>query len=256
VSSRWPAHLWLVRHGQSAGNVARDEAHASGADRIALPVRDVDVPLSKLGEQQACALGRWMSNLPAEKKPDIVLSSPYLRSRRTAELIIECHGLVPGVGDPVIDERLREKEFGILDGLTTRGIAAVHPDQVGFRKLLGKFYHRAPGGESWVDVILRLRSTLDTLALHYAGRRVMIVSHQVVILCFRYLLENLDEQRILAIDRAGDVANCGVTEYSLASREDGSAGSSMVLLRYNFTAPLERAGAPVTTAPDPKTALR
>jgi probable phosphoglycerate mutase len=49
-----------------------------------------------------------------------------------------------------IDERLREKEFGILDRLTRAGIEEQFPDQAEFRRLLGKFYHRPPGGESWV----------------------------------------------------------------------------------------------------------
>ena len=65
----------------------------------------------------------------------------------------------------VVDERLREKEFGILDRLTRSGIEELHPDQAEFRQLLGKFYHRPPGGESWCDVILRLRSALDTISL-------------------------------------------------------------------------------------------
>jgi hypothetical protein len=46
---------------------------------------------------------------------------------------------------------------------------------------------------------------------------VLISSHQVVVLCMRYLLENLDEAQILAIDAEGDVANCGVTEYAFAA---------------------------------------
>jgi broad specificity phosphatase PhoE len=54
-----------------------------------------------------------------------------------------------------------------------------------------------PAGESWCDVILRLRSVLDTISLHYRGKRVLIVGHQVVVLCLRYLLENMDEQTIL-----------------------------------------------------------
>ena len=33
-----------------------------------------------------------------------------------------------------------------------------------FARLLGKFYFRPPAGESWCDVILRLRSVLETLA--------------------------------------------------------------------------------------------
>src|SRR5205085_3698285 len=109
---------------------------------------------------------------------------------------------------PTPDERLREKEFGVLDRLTHAGVLQVYPEQAEFRRLLGKFYHRPPGGESWCDVILRLRSMLDTISLHYADRNLMIVAHQVVVLCLRYILEGLDEAQILKIDRLGDVANC------------------------------------------------
>ena len=74
------------------------------------------------------------------------------------------------------DERLRENEFGILDGLTRRGIVEFQPEQPAFRELLGKFYHRLPGGESWVDVIFRLRTLMDMVSRHYAGKRVMIAA--------------------------------------------------------------------------------
>ena len=128
------------------------------------------------------------------------------------------------------------------------GITKLHPEQAGFRQLLGKFYHRPPGGESWCDVILRLRSALETISLHHGGRRVLILTHQVVVLCVRYLLENLTEDAVLAIDREKDVANCGVTEY----RFDPSAGpdGGLILERYNFISPLEDAGTPVTAKPD------
>ena len=42
-------------------------------------------------------------------------------------------------------------------------------------------------------MILRLRSMLNTINLHYCDRRVLVVCHQVVVLCFRYILEELDE---------------------------------------------------------------
>lgn len=101
-------------------------------------------------------------------------------------------------------------------------------------------------GESAGNVAcLRLRSTLDTVSLHYAGRRVLIVCHQVVVLCFRYLLEGLDEQKLLAIDAAGNVANCSVTEYGLAGDTGPAAG--MLLHRYNFVAPLAQEAVPITT---------
>ncbi len=254
MQQRWPERLWIVRHGESAGNVARDAANAAGLALIDIADRDVDVPLSALGEEQSRALGRWFAGLPAGERPNVVLTSPYLRARRTAELVEEAGGLCAEQSSFVVDERLREKEFGVLDRLTRTGIERHHPDQAEFRRILGKFYHRPPGGESWCDVILRLRSALDTMSLHYDGCRVLVVAHQVVVLCLRYLLEQMTEEQILAIDAQADVANCAVTEYRLDAGRGPHGG--LVLHRYNFVAPLEEAGAPVTAEPDARVAIR
>ena len=54
---KWPDVLWVVRHGESAGNAARDHAEASGLGVIELATRDPDLPLSNLGRRQADALG-------------------------------------------------------------------------------------------------------------------------------------------------------------------------------------------------------
>lgn len=243
----WPSTLWIVRHGESAGNVARDAADEAGLARIALDHRDVDVPLSLLGRAQAAALGKWFASAHEDGRPEVMLSSPYVRAMQTAQIFRE-NGGCPADERICSDERLREKEFGILDGLTRKGIVEFQPEQAEFRDLLGKFYHRPPGGESWVDVIFRLRALLDTVSLHYAGRRVMIVAHQVVVLCLRYIIENLSEDEILAIDRAGDVANCAITEY----RYDPAAGrdGGLVLAQYNVTSPITDDATPVTDAPD------
>ena len=248
MARRWPEVVWIVRHGQSAGNVASDLAHEAGHHEIAIAHRDVDVPLSPLGEEQAAALGRWFAAMPAGERPTALLSSPYLRARRTAEHIQRAGGLADAEVEVVVDERLREKEFGILDRLTRHGVEERFPDQAEFRRLLGKFYHRPPGGESWCDVILRLRSALDTLSLHYRDDRVLIVCHQVVVLCMRYLLECMTEEQILSIDAANEVANCSVTSYAF----NPSVGPSgrLELRLFNFVAPLEAAGAPVTARPD------
>jgi len=248
TAPRWPSTLWIVRHGESAGNVARDEANATGAQRIDLTARDVDITLSLRGETQARLLGDWFAAGDAKDQPEVLLTSPYVRAQNTARLFRKAGG---AAGDePIcIDERLREKEFGILDGLTTSGIATLFPEQAEFRRVLGKFYHRPPGGESWCDVIFRLRSLIDTIALHYAERRVMIVAHQVVVLCLRYILENLTEQEILAIDQEGDVANCSVTEYRF--HPDKGREGKLALIRYNVVAHLEeRDGTTVTVEPD------
>lgn len=252
MTSRWPTRLWIVRHGESAGNVAAREAVAAGRDTVDLGMRDVDIPLSPIGERQAAALGRWFAAMPEVQRPEVVVSSPYLRARHTADLAVGAAALI----DPerLIDERLREREFGILDRLTPQGVGERHPEQAEFRRILGKFYHRPPGGESWCDLILRLRSALDTISLRHGGRRVLVVTHEVVVLCFRYLLENMTEEEVLAVDRAGDVANCGVTEFAFdpALGKDGA----FRLLRYNFTVPLQDEGTDVTSEPDANVAPR
>jgi broad specificity phosphatase PhoE len=95
---------------------------------------------------------------------------------------------------------------------------------------------------------------MDTVSLHHGGRRVLIVAHQVVVLCLRYVLENLSEAQILAIDEEGDVANCSITEYRL-DPEQGRDGK-LVLVRYNVTAPLTEHATPITSAPDQMVAAR
>jgi hypothetical protein len=61
-------------------------------------------------------------------------------------------------------------------------------------------------------------------------------------------MERMDEDAILALDRAGDVPNCGITEY----RYDPQAGKrgKLVLIQANLVAPLEQSGTPVTAQPD------
>ncbi len=252
MRQRWPAKLWIVRHGQSAGNVARDAADAAGHSIIDLDIRDVDVPLSALGHEQAAAVGHWFASLPEGERPEVILASPYLRARETARAICEAGGATGEARPPLVDERLREREFGILDRLTTAGIREKFPEQAEHRASLGKFYHRPPGGESWVDVILRLRSALDTISLHHADKRVLIVCHQVVVLCFRYILEEMDEATILGIDREGEVVNCGVCAYDFEPDDPTSAPK---LIAYNFAAPVQ-AQAAVTSAPDAMVATR
>ncbi len=248
MTQRWPDRLWVVRHGESSGNVARDAAHAANLLQIETLGRDADVPLSPLGERQSSALGRWFAGMPPGERPEVVLVSPYIRARQTASLIPAAGGTAARPDDFVVDERLREREFGVLDRLTRFGIEQQHPEQAEFRRALGKFYHRPPGGESWCDVILRLRGALDTVALHHGGARVLVVAHQVVVLCMRYLVERMTEEQILAVDAEGDVVNCGVTEYAFDPGLGRAGGLS--LRRHNFAAPLEQEGAPVTAEPD------
>jgi broad specificity phosphatase PhoE len=241
-----PAAVWLLRHGQSQGNVIRDAARGKRVDVLEIADRDMDVPLSELGQRQADAFGRWLSTQPDDNRPDVVLASPYVRAVDTARRVLLAAEINMKVHQ---DERLRERELGILDLLTHEGVKARFPDEFLRRQRLGKFYHRPPGGESWVDVALRLRSLRDSIGREHGGRRVLLVTHEVVIVLMRYLMEDLTEAQALAMG-GGAIANCALTTY--ITQPSGSARLDL----EGWTAPLERANQPVTEAPDAPVAPR
>lgn len=202
AEQKWPQWLWIVRHGQSAGNVARDQAECS----------------------------------------------PYVRAQDTAQRLLIAAGIGKAEVRFICDERLREKEFGILDRLTVLGIAQKYPERAEQRRHVGKFYFRPPGGESWCDVILRLRSAIEMVTREFRRERVLVVAHQVTVNCMRYLIERKSEADILAIDREADVPNCGVTAYEYVP--EPAPNGELVARRVNFVSQLQKAGAPVTAEPD------
>ena len=204
------AELWLVRHAQSEGNVADDVARGARAERLELDIRDPDVPLSAAGKEQALALGRSWQNLEPGRRPTRLLSSPYERARQTAILMVDAAGWDLEVET---DERLRERDLGMLDGYTRYGIEARFPEEAERRARLGKFYYRPPGGESWADVAGRVRAVLEANG-PTAGERLLVVTHQAVLMLFRYVLELLDERQVLELDHTEGVANASVTVYA------------------------------------------
>ena len=205
---RGPAELVLVRHGESMGNVADAEARDRGADRLELSARDADVELTENGRRQAQAVGDWLASADRDARPTVVLSSPYRRAAETAELAVR--GLEV---ERILDERLRERDLGVFDGLTGAGIRAEYPDEAERRKKLGKFYYQPPSGESWADVVLRVRSLLADLREGFDGARVWLFTHQAVIMSFRYVLEGLTEHELLEIDGQTQIGNASMTCY-------------------------------------------
>ena len=202
--------LILVRHGESEGNVAATEARLAGAEVIPVPARDADVELSSTGQAQALALGNALARLAEDLRPDAVVSSPYVRARQTADIAVETAGWPVEVRT---DERLRDRELGVLDMLTSRGVAKRFPDEAERRLWLGKFYYRPPGGESWADVALRLRSVLDELNNLGSGHRVMLVCHDALIMLCRYILEGMNERELLDLAASTSVLNASLTRY-------------------------------------------
>lgn len=249
---RGPRALWLVRHGQSEGNVIRDAAEAALEERYELTSRDADVPLSDLGRRQAQAFGRWLAKQPDGEHPTFVLTSPYLRARQTAQGLLEAAGLNVAIEH---DERLRDREMGEWDGLTWRGVQARHPREAERGILVGRFYHRPPGGESWADMMLRLRSLLADVALDLAHERVLVVAHDVPIQLVRAIVDGLDEEQTIRLVRENAYANCALTAYERASADGAAAvtaegGGSFTLTAYNRTVPIETEGEPATQERD------
>ena len=128
--------LWLVRHGQSEGNVADQLAIKRGSPTIDIDVRDPDVALSELGRRQAVAIGRRLAAAPPERRPTHIVSSPFERAYATAKIALAEAGLDLAIER---DERVRERDLGLFDGLTGLGIRERYPDEVARRAKLGKF---------------------------------------------------------------------------------------------------------------------
>ena len=228
---KWVSNLVLVRHGESKRNIAKVKADAENSETYDDGTRDMDVELTERGRRQATETGQRLP-LHLGFAFDRAFVSPYCRTVETAELVLAGQR---GPVDTVLEERVREKEFGVLDGLTKLGIQRRYPDEAERKKRVGKYYYRPPGGESYPDVNQRVHGFLGMLIRECRAQNVLAVCHSVIVLSFRRLLERLSEQELLEIDRdpQQEPQNCGVTWYVF----DPTAGDhgKLVLKSYNIT---------------------
>ncbi|MFB7662929.1 histidine phosphatase family protein [Kitasatospora sp. NPDC056138] len=206
-----PSVLIATRHGESTANVEFRLAAETGALTVPITSRDADIPLSPHGQRQAHHLGRWWARLPAADRPRAVWCSPYLRTTETARIALARAGGLGAVpaGLPVrYDERLRDRELGVLEMLTAAAIEKKHPAEAARRRKMGELYYRPPGGESFLDVALRMRSFLRDLCEEEDGRAVLVVSHDCPVLMLRYVLDRLTESQLLELNA---VRNCSTS---------------------------------------------
>ena len=203
---RGPDRLVLVRHGESVGNLADAEARERGSDRLDLDARDADVELSDTGQKQADAVGRWLARgagRPADGRAQLAVppgSGDRAPSRRRRGIEV------------ILDERLRERDLGIFDGLTGQGIRSAYPEEAERRRearqvLLPAAVRRELGRRR------PARPTPDVRDPHgFDGAHVWLFTHQAVIMSFRYVLEGLDEERAARVD-GGALGNASMTRY-------------------------------------------
>lgn len=156
-----PTRLLILRHGQTEMSVDR---RYSGRG---------DVPLTELGEQQARAAAKRlaaMDGVVGDAGPAPVVSSPLLRTHRTAQLVAEATG-----AEVRFDDGLVETDFGSWEGLTFGEAAEQYAEE--HRAWLGDPTVAPPHGESLQAVHERVRATCDELVERHAGRTVVLVTH-------------------------------------------------------------------------------
>lgn len=161
--------VWLVRHG--ATEWSTNGRHTSRTD----------LPLLPEGEDGARALAPRL----AEVDFDLVLTSPRLRARRTAELA--------GFPDAVVDDDLVEWDYGDYEGITTAEIRETVPGW-------SVWTHPTPRGESATDVTLRLDRLLRRLD-DVAGRALLFAhGHTLPAVTARWLGLPVADGRLFGLD--------------------------------------------------------
>ncbi|MBI2056591.1 MAG: class I tRNA ligase family protein [Candidatus Sungbacteria bacterium] len=143
----------IMRHGESTANVKHIVA-SSGED----------FPLTKRGKVQALRAAKALRR----RGIDLIVSSPVLRAKETAESV----AATLGIKEIKFDKRLAEINVGVFDG---RDVADYHHY---FRSLEQKFEKEAPDGESLADVRRRTFSLLQDLEKTYQGKTILLVSHE------------------------------------------------------------------------------
>jgi alpha-ribazole phosphatase len=151
--------LVLVRH------AATDDSYAGRC------YGRLDVGLSPEGRRQARALAAALADVSLAA----VYSSPLARAVETAAPIAAARGLAP-----VRDERLRELDFGELEGLSYEEIRTERPEL--FRAWMeSPTSVRFPKGEGFADLRARVLPAVEELRERHEGEAVAVVTHGGVV---------------------------------------------------------------------------
>jgi broad specificity phosphatase PhoE len=203
------AELIAVRHGESTANAAFalvPPGDVSGPD--------ADIPLTPLGERQSVALGETLANWPPDRRPEVILSSPFVRARRTCDLAAEAASEL-GVTLPatVIDERLADRDMGELELMPWSAIAAARPVEPDRLDVEGVYYYRPPDGESLSDVADRVLSLMGDVNRRHDGKRVLMVAHDAIVAVLHYLLDRPSLTDFAAHLGENPAANASITRW-------------------------------------------
>lgn len=229
-----PAQLILVRHAESARNVAK-RGHrffqTAGHREPVHRVSDHDTPLTARGRRQAEVTGHALKTTfgPA----DLAWHSGY---RRTVETL---HGLLTSyttaerrrlrVGHHLF---LRERDTGYTFDMTAAEAARAFPWLQEYWDTAGPIFGRPPGGESLADVAKRVYHFLAMLFREAPGRRVLIVTHGGTLWMFRMLLERWTWDQAEQFYQTGSIPQCSATVYTYRPAEKRLIPSPVTKVYY------------------------
>jgi len=145
----------LIRHGETEWNSQQRMQGHTNSD------------LSSVGQAQIQALGQWMKNAPF----DHIYTSDSLRAKQTAEAITQFSG-----HELKIDLRLREKNLGVFEGLTSEEARERHPEVFRLFKTAGSKYV-IDEGESTQQLQDRALEIVDEIRIKHPEESVLLVTH-------------------------------------------------------------------------------
>jgi len=174
--------LILVRHGQSLWNL---ENRFTGW---------IDVPLTKVGEQEAKAAGEKLRGMPI----DVAYTSALKRAQRTLDHLL---GAIP-LDVPIIsDKALNERDYGDLSGLNKDDMRKKYgEEQVHIWRR--SFDVRPPGGEALKDTAERTLPFFERAVMGdiRQGKNVLVVAHGNSNRSIVMDLEKMSPEQILALE--------------------------------------------------------
>jgi len=191
---------------------------------------DDETSLTEAGFRQAEGLGYRLSLFVPI--PDVIIYSPYLRTKQTMEMIIKGWGEKISEVPTIPDDRIREQEHGLSNIYGDRRLfQTFHPEQKRLYELLGPYWYQYPQGESVAQVRDRIRLMMATLIREFSEKHVLMVTHHLTILSIRANLERLSPAQFIHLDKHEKPLNCGTTLYE-GKPKRGKDGQ-LLLQAYN-----------------------
>jgi broad specificity phosphatase PhoE len=234
-----PKNLFLVRHGQSEGNLVRKQYEESGNESFFtdefLGLHESQYSLTPLGVQQAEKAGKWF------KDKEFVIFDRMLVSNNVRAMQTAAHLELPDASW-MIDFNLRERDGGLFNVITPSKRDSEYSDHKKFYSSQ-PFLYRPPQGESIADVCQRIKIVLDTLARECDGKNVIIVCHGHVMRTFRIILEKMSllktNEYLKGQTEDTAVPNCSIIHYTRDNPFDHKQGLSS---RFNWVRVIRPAG--------------